>query len=98
MADLPTGAVGAVENPPVHHNAAADSGAQGNQDHTVVAPSPALPAFAQCRHIGVVARFHRQPREIRQHLLDGKGSPSQIGTSVYHAVPAHGTRNPDAKS
>ena len=63
MADLRAGAVGTVEQVSFHHDAAAHTGAKGDEDHVVAALTAALPEFAQGSHIGVVARLHREACE-----------------------------------
>ena len=57
-------AVGAGEDFTVHHNAAADAGAQGDQNHAAIAPAAALPALAQGGYIGVIARFDRKRQKL----------------------------------
>ena len=98
VADLRAGAVGAVEQFPLHHDAAAHAGAQRDEDHVVTALSAALPEFAQRRHVGVVARLYGEAGQLGQLLGDVEHIPAQIDTPVHHALCVDGTGDTDAET
>ena len=86
VADLRTGAVSAVKKVPIHDDAAAHAGAQGHEEHIVAALAAALPVFAQSRHVGIVARLHRETGEPRQILGDVEHAPAQVYAAVHNAL------------
>ena len=98
MADLRAGAVGAVEQFPLHHDAAAHAGAQRDEDHVVTALSAALPEFAQRRHVGVVARLYGKAGQLSQLLGNVEHIPAQIDAPVHHALGVDRAGNADAET
>ena len=98
MPDLRSGAVGAVEQIPLHHNAAAYPGAQGDEDHVAAAFAAAFPVFSQSGYVGIVACFHREAGEPGQSLGDVEHPPAQIDALVDHALGVHRTGNADAQA
>lgn len=61
-------------------------------------PRPAaLAAFAQSRHVGVVAGLDRQTGEAAQGLRQGEYAPAQIAAAVDHAVLVHRAGDTDAQ-
>ena len=98
VADLRAGAVGAVEQFPLHHDAAAHAGAQRDEDHVVTALAAALPEFAQRRHVGVVARLYGEAGQLGELLGNVEHIPAQIDAPVHHALGVDGAGNADAET
>ena len=96
MAYLASSAVGALQNLTVQDNAAADAGAQGHKDHGAVALAAALPAFAQSRHIGVVAGLDGHAQQRPQRGLQVYHTPAQVDAVVNDALTADRAGNTDA--
>ena len=98
MADLRAGAVSAVEQIALNDDAAANTGAQGDEYHVVAALAAALPEFAQSGHVGVIACLHGEAGEGRQGVRNIEHAPTQIDALVYNAFDVDGAGNADAEA
>ena len=98
MADLRAGAVGAVEQIPLYHDAAAHAGTEGDEHHVVAALTAALPELAQSGYVGVIARLHGEAGEGGQGFGDIEHAPAQIDALIHNALGVDGTGDTDAEA
>ena len=96
VANLRAGTVRAMEQPSFNDNAAADTGSQGDEHHVAAALAAALPEFAQCGHVGIIAGSHGQAGQVGQCLCDVEYAPAQVYAAVDVALAVHGTGDTDA--
>ena len=62
--ELPGAVVRAAPEIALHHNTAADAGAERNADKIFIFTPRAAPAFAQCSAVGVILGDNRQVRQL----------------------------------
>ena len=98
VAQLRAGTVGTVEEPSFHNDAAADTGAQGNEHDVLTALAAALPEFTQGSHIGIVAGLYGKPGQVTELFGNVEYAPAQIYAAVHRAGGIHGAGNADAQA
>ena len=79
VADLSRRVRRAVVNPAVEDDAAADAGAQGEEDEGVAPAAGAHAGLGQGCHVGVVVQFDADAQTLRQESLERNVMPVQVG-------------------
>ena len=87
-----------MEQPPLNDDAAANAGAQGDEDHIFAALAAALPVFAHGGYVGIVAGLDGQTCEGPQLVADVEYPPAQVDAAVYHAAGVYGPGNANAQA
>ena len=98
VADFRAGAMSAMEKLALYHNAAAHTGAQGDEHHVLAALAAAFPELAQSGYVGIVACLHRKTGALGQSLGNVEYPPAQVDAFVDHALGVYRAGNTDAQT